>query len=360
MKKLLFISAFTPGTASAGQHYTKNLLEDISSRYRIDLIYFKYKDQVYTPVSSNINVKAAVSLSPADRLINFLQCPRFHPFFSSRFNRGLLKRIRQIMAATSYDVICFDFTQVFLYATFLDHPDKVLIAHDVIFQKYCRDGYAIERPWILKNESRLLKQGRIQTFSDKDGLLVNKLYNRKTETVHFYLAPDIVKLKLDVAHTDNCFCFFAAWHRPENAEGLRWFLTHVLPATKNAFYRIIGPNLPDDISIRIRNYPNIAYVGFVENPYELISRSKALLAPLFKGAGVKVKAIESLTCGTPVIGTEIALEGISDPGLNAMIKCADASEFKNAILNFEFPDADKLRLRQSFMAAYNNFKKTVL
>jgi len=34
--------------------------------------------------------------------------------------------------------------------------------------------------------------------------------------------------------------------------------------------------------------------------------SKALISPLFTGAGIKVKVIEALACGIPVIGTDIA------------------------------------------------------
>ena len=51
-------------------------------------------------------------------------------------------------------------------------------------------------------------------------------------------------------------------------------------------------------------------LGFVDNPYKIMSESLGLIAPLFHGAGIKVKVIESLACGTPVIGTEVAFEGI--------------------------------------------------
>lgn len=54
------------------------------------------------------------------------------------------------------------------------------------------------------------------------------------------------------------------------------------------------------------------YLGFMDNPYVQIAKCQALIAPLFNGAGVKVKVIEALALGTPVIGTDIAFEGIEN------------------------------------------------
>ncbi len=110
----------------------------------------------------------------------------------------------------------------------------------------------------------------------------------------------LLELDLLTLKQEDYFCFFGAWHRPENSEGLAWFLTEVLPETPGLTYVIIGPNLPESIKTQIRGSKQVTYLGFVDNPYEYLGRSRALIAPLFKGAGVKVKVVEALCCGTPV------------------------------------------------------------
>lgn len=81
-------------------------------------------------------------------------------------------------------------------------------------------------------------------------------------------------------------------------------------------------------------------MGFVENPLDIIYKSAALIAPLFTGAGVKVKVIDAFTTGTPVIGTEIAFEGL--PFIERLTFQADkAKAYIEIINNFSVLSADE-------------------
>jgi glycosyltransferase involved in cell wall biosynthesis len=336
-----------------------SLLRDISTRYQIDLIYFKFKNETYLPVNSNIKVVKACSMRPLNRVIHFLQLPFFHPIFSSRFSFSILRMMRKMIRENTYDLVYFDFSQVFIYNYFLDHPRKYLMAHDILVQKYEREGSQLIRHWVSTCERRLLSGAHIQTFSVKDQTIVKQLYKLDAEVVHFYISSQILELDVSSLQQENCFCFFAAWHRPENSEGLRWFIQHVLPRTENVKYLIIGINLPEDILKSISENSKIQYTGFVDNPYTLIATSRALIAPLFKGAGIKVKVVESLCCGTPVLGTGIALEGIPDIAGN-MIRCENDIEFASAILSFDLATERKVAFRNLFLRFYNDVQKTLL
>ena len=81
---------------------------------------------------------------------------------------------------------------------------------------------------------------------------------------------------------------------------------------------------------------NIEILGFVEEPVKEIARTQALIAPLHKGAGVKVKVIDALSSGTQVIGTDVTFEGIEDNEKNKLfINCADAIEYINIFNQWE-------------------------
>lgn len=58
-----------------------------------------------------------------------------------------------------------------------------------------------------------------------------------------------------------------------------------------------------------------------------------MIAPLKKGAGVKVKVVVTLTTGTPVIGTDVAFEGIEDNSNITLFKHATTIEEYINILN---------------------------
>ncbi len=94
-------------------------------------------------------------------------------------------------------------------------------------------------------------------------------------------------------------------------------------------------------------------LGFVENPYPVLAGARALIAPLFQGAGVKFKVLEALACGTTVVGTEIALEGIAaDPG-EELIRCTTGQDFiteinKQAAASRTAEEKDRLCIGRPF------------
>ena len=125
-------------------------------------------------------------------------------------------------------------------------------------------------------------------------------------------------LKTVPSQIGDYFVMFGVWGRPENYNTLQWMIDEVLPKLPSLPHIKIlgGGKMPDSLLNQLNNYPNLEYVGFVENPYPIISNAKAEIVPLRLGAGVKVKCVEALACGTPVIGTDVAFEGI--PVLNGM------------------------------------------
>lgn len=133
---------------------------------------------------------------------------------------------------------------------------------------------------------------------------------------------------------ENRFCFYGAWNRVENTESLEWFLKNVYPkVTTDINYVVIGGGLSESLQEKLRSYKNFSYLGFVDNPVIEIAKCQALIAPLHKGAGVKVKVIDALSSGTCVIGTNVAFEGIEDNTKNRLFFRAATPEAFAAILN---------------------------
>ena len=64
MKRILFITPFTPCNKDAGSNYTKQLLEKLSLSNQIDLCYFKYKnDPLYNPSNKNIQIIKSLAIT---------------------------------------------------------------------------------------------------------------------------------------------------------------------------------------------------------------------------------------------------------------------------------------------------------
>jgi len=194
-------------------------------------------------------------------------------------------------------------------------------------------------------------------FSAKDKQLIRDTYGQEAQVVNFYLSPRILILRDVAMPVGGYLCFFAAWNRPENAEGLQWFIKEVLPQVSDRRFIIVGFGMPAHLVEALGAWQNVDYYGFVEDPYPLIAKADALIAPLFKGAGVKVKVIEALACGTQVFGTPVALEGVPDSaGLRV---CHDAADFVREIKNVRVTEADKMRLKKDFLELYENRRTAI-
>ena len=66
--------------------------------------------------------------------------------------------------------------------------------------------------------------------------------------------------------------------------------------------------------------------GFIDDPRELFARLTIMLAPIRSGAGTKLKIVEALAMGLPVVTTPVGAEGlpIAEEGLGVVAKTNDA------------------------------------
>ena len=348
---ILFITAFPPNQRTAGQDYTRRLLDDLVRRgHSVSLIYASYPGH---EIEVDGRVKILSCIQP--RLKNCLSHPRFHPFFTRRFSSETLLLIRAY--AAQFDMLYFDFSQVHLYALFVEHPCKVLMCHDVIAQKFSRK-HSLHLSWIRNSERMLLSSAsRIITFSNKDCRFIRQAYGLDSVAVNFYLKNGRFSYSgSNAAVREHTFCFYGAWNRSENAESLAWFLKKVLPNVPESLrFVVIGGGMSEKLKRKVASFPAVEYIGFVEDPVAEIARCQALVAPLRRGAGVKVKVIDALSSGTSVIGTEVAFEGIEDnTDFRLFYKAERAEDFVRILCGWRsVSSADKQSAADEFFARYN-------
>lgn len=306
MKRLLYISAFPPNQKTGGQIFSLNAINELSKQYIIDLIYFEYPEHD-CELKTEDNIKS-ITCYHIGRF-DFLKKILIHPVFTRRFNNSLLKYLQTI--TESYDVLYFDFSQVAIYSLYIKHPYKILRMHDVLNQKFSRKNKVLEK-WVTYTENKIIKSfNKVFVPSIKDVELLKSIYNVNAFYTNEYLKP--IHFSNIAIEQEKQFIFYGYWKRTENTDGLIWFINKVLPLiNSNSKFLVIGGGLSKDIKEKFLLTNGIEYLGFVKKPLDIILQSSAVLVPLFQGAGVKVKVIDSFTVGTPVIGTELAFEGLPD------------------------------------------------
>lgn len=98
------------------------------------------------------------------------------------------------------------------------------------------------------------------------------------------------------------------YYRP-NIDAITWFIKYcwdgILQAEPRSQLLIVGNN-PSSSLISVSNkYPSIKVMGTVPSVIDILSKARVAVAPLQSGSGMQIKILEAMSCGVPVVTTNI-------------------------------------------------------
>jgi len=102
-----------------------------------------------------------------------------------------------------------------------------------------------------------------------------------------------------------------------NREGLVWFCERVLPrvleAAPGARLDVAG-HRSLEAGADLAGRPGLSLLGPVDNPWSCFSGSLVSVVPLLRGAGTRIKILDALACGRPVVSTRAGADGLGEFG----------------------------------------------
>lgn len=97
-----------------------------------------------------------------------------------------------------------------------------------------------------------------------------------------------------------------------NVKAVLWFLEKVWPKVlsqlPNAKLFLAGRNFPSFISEM--KIPNVIYCGEVDDAYNFMQSKSMMVIPLHTGSGLRIKLIEAMSLGIPVVTTKVGAQGV--------------------------------------------------
>lgn len=374
--KVLVISPFVPydnvGHAGGKVHnyYLKKFNDD--KDFKIKLISFAKESESNKIDLENYKIDYKVFFSNKNfsckikKLLYYNINKKFNPFeknggFVDYYNKYLIIKYLNELKKEGYkpDVIILTWTQVVLMIPYIKklYPlcKYVAIEHDVsylsFYRKYLHEKKIVKkyikliRYVKLKSSeiNNLKKFNLVLTLNVKDmNLLIKENLNKYTNLD--YISPYFTDLSyIKSSFKENNIMFFGAMHRPENYESCIWFIENVfnelLKIDKTFKFFIVG-NKPNEKLYKYSN-ENIIITGFVDDITEYFDKALCMVAPLLLGAGIKIKILEGMSAGLPVLTNDIGIEGI--PASNDdFIYCKDKNDYINNILTLK-NDTEKAR-----------------
>ncbi|MBD5320657.1 MAG: glycosyltransferase family 4 protein [Bacteroides sp.] len=157
---------------------------------------------------------------------------------------------------------------------------------------------------------------------DSDGF--KKMFGRGANVILPITFPER-ELEYNKQNISPYFLFVGSNFFP-NIEGIKWFIQNVAPHI-NADIHLVGSCCENSI-IRQLNLPkNVYLIGYTENLESEYVGAAGVIAPIFKGSGMKTKTIEALSYSKSIFGTSEAFAGIDCNYNQIGALCNSADEF---------------------------------
>ena len=303
---------------------------------------------------SNIRNKADFHLVEVPASIHWLEAAMnllFSdlPYNAQRFiSDEFSGQLAQLLSVKTFDVIQLEGLYLCPYIPVIRQYSDALIsyrAHNIEFEIWDRTA-KLSKGWrskYLRNLSKRIKRFEISylntydllvPITDRDGIILDSLGNVKprhtsqTGIDFASLVPTAKKLEFP-----SLFHIGALDWAP-NQEGLIWFFDKCWPqihaGNPNLKFYLAGRNAPEWLERRFK-LDGVVYLGEITDAYDFINSKAVMVVPLFSGSGMRIKIIEGMALGKPIVTTDIGTEGIpTQDGHNIMI-ANGADEFVASI-----------------------------
>ncbi|MBM3149065.1 MAG: glycosyltransferase, partial [Chloroflexi bacterium] len=259
-----------------------------------------------------------------------------------------LEQARQHLCNDGYDVVVADEMCMTPYAELAPDLPRVVSRQKVDHVHYRESATA--RPWGLEKVLDLVEATKLQRYeqakmplyqaclacSEKDAQLIR----RDAPEVLMVVIPNGVDLSTFVPSRhlkSRCptLLYVGAMDYYPNIDAVRFFFRTMYEplrqAVVNLRVQVVGHTPPPEIR-QLAELPGVEVTGSVPDVRPYYEQATVFIVPLRLGGGTRLKIVEAMAMGLPVVSTTIGAEGLDvRPGENILI-ADDAASFTNSVL----------------------------
>jgi glycosyltransferase involved in cell wall biosynthesis len=260
------------------------------------------------------------------------------PFLMIRDDRRAMRQlIARLSATRSFDVVHADQLNMGQYAERVPGAFKVLDTHNALWLLYRRLWETMSRgpkKWLLGRDWRMLKsyEGRlvrefdaVMAVSHEDETALYEAAGQAVDITVIPIAVDTDQVRAVERESEpKHILHIGTMYWPPNIDGVQWFIGHIYPLIRkqrpDVQFDVIGSRPPADLLTLNESGLGINVTGYVQDPIPYQKKAAALVVPLRSGGGMRVKILNALAEGIPIVSTTIGYEGIAvTPGQHILV-----------------------------------------
>lgn len=239
------------------------------------------------------------------------------------------------------DVIILQWTQMVLFAPWLRRTfptaKVICIEEDVTYLSYER--IMKNKPtWFNKVRYKKMKKTELASLGVANEIICSNkkdlklLDNENLDTKRTSWCPYYNNMQgIERNNINSDIIFFGAMNREANWKSAVWFIENVFNKldNRNVRFVVVGSKPPKEL-LEYRS-ERIIVTGYVDSIEPYFEHAMCMVVPLQMGAGIKIKVLEGLSSGIPVLANSIGIEGIPADNMKEYIHCESAQDFENGI-----------------------------
>lgn len=165
----------------------------------------------------------------------------------------------------------------------------------------------------------------VTVVSAREAARVGQLIGR--QAVEVAIIPNGADLGASTAYSyqpePDTLIYPGALSYEANLDAARYFLAEIFPLIRKerprTTLRITGRSTPEQRAA-LPTLEGVELTGYVDDVRPLVARSTVEIVPLREGGGTRLKILEALALGTPVISTSKGVEGLDlEPGRHVLV-----------------------------------------
>ncbi len=273
-----------------------------------------------------------------------------HPFHAYK-SEAMLRGVGDMVERGKYEVAVAEFSvmgQYLHHNPWLPAVRKIISSHQSLAAlRYADLPQMGFRPAEMREWRRAQRRRRyeLELFRSVDRILV---FNREERFLLLSRAPDlhvnVVPCSVDAGYfhppqhpvSERILLFTGNYIDDSNRDAVLWFAREVWPKLKRRYpdlrFQVVGPEPSAQMRELARTGSGIEVTGEVDDVRPYLNHARVYVCPVRKGLGMRMKILEAMASGIPVVATTLAAKGIpaqvgencflaDDPGI--MINCID-------------------------------------
>ena len=373
--KILWLSHFIPYPPKGGQlQRSHNLLKQVAKYYEVDLIALNQK--IILPNKEDIEEATDALNEICNSVITFpipSEKTKWHrlimtgiSYFSSLpydinwlHNGKMLRLIKNLINNNAYDLIHVDTIGMFPYSLLFYNRNIVLNHHNIessmMARRFENEINTLKKEYFRKEAGKLCKYERYAcnnctknfVVSDLDAIRLRNIVGDVDITVvQNGVDTEYFKPREPLGKKGGGLIFAGPMDWYPNREAILYFLSEIWPILRvddpERQITIVGKNPPKELIFAARN-SKISAPGFVDDIRPFIDSASIYICPIRNGGGTRLKILDALAMGKPLVATRLAVEGLDLVEEENYLPAETGSEFVTQIKRLE--EDDELRMR---------------